>query len=264
MDRTLREKILAANVSLHRNEAELYDRIHPELTNREERLRLERLVGSAAKSLPGEAEPTALDIGAGTGFLTGKLIDWGLRVTAQDISAAMLERLKEKHAAAVAAGRIKLALGDIDTFLTLTDKRYALIAASSVLHHLPDYAETIRRLTERLVPGGSLLLFHEPMGRASGVFERLLRRLDWKLAWLYVISWDDLMALRQTDLDYEMADYHESHGFDEGRVRATLKAAGLTVVAAERYATAQTALVRWIFRWFYPPRTWSLVARKNR
>ena len=67
--------------------------------------------------------------------------------------------------------------------------------------------------------------------------------------------------MNRLNLKYEMADYHVTHGFDERTVQATLRATGVEVVKLERYATAQTGLIRTIFSWFFPPRTWSLIAR---
>jgi 2-polyprenyl-3-methyl-5-hydroxy-6-metoxy-1,4-benzoquinol methylase len=261
MDQRLREEILQANITLHKDEAALYDRIHPELTNKDERDRLSRLLDLATQDSPDNKKRRALDLGTGTGFVSSELLTRGFEVDAVDISEEMIERLRAKQPEALASGKLHTVVQDADSFLKSQATSYDVITASSVLHHFPDYGETIKEMVAHLKPGGSLVFFHEPSSGKTSFIELFLRRIDWKLSRLFLVSQEDLATMKQLNLQYEMADYHVTHGFDEHTVQATLKAAGLEVVALERYATAQTGLIRSIFSIFFPPRTWSLVAK---
>jgi SAM-dependent methyltransferase len=258
----VREQILAANIALHRDEAELYDRIHPELTNAEELRRLHRLVDLAVRLLPHGAGRHALDLGAGTGLVTGELLSHGFETDAVDLSPEMLARLRAKFGNALQGGRLRAHVEDAETFLARAEKPYDLITASSVLHHFPDYVAVIRLMTERLVPGGTVIFFHEPTSAASHPIESLLRRVDWKLARAFLIAKEDLQKLRELKLSYEMADYHATHGFDDRQVLAALEASGCKLKLIERYAVAQTGMMRKIFSLFFKPTTWCLVAQK--
>lgn len=264
MDQTLRDEILQANITLHKDEAALYDRIHPELTNQDERDRLRRLLNLATEKLPTGNPLRALDLGTGTGFVSQELLKRNFQVDAVDISAEMIERLRAKQPEALARKQLKTVVQDADRFLADEKGSYDLITASSVLHHFPDYSATIKAMVTHLKPGGSLIFFHEPCAEKASKIEFFLRRVDWKLSRLFVISRADLKTMKQLHLSYDMADYHVTHGFDEEKVQATLKTYGMEILSLERYATAQTGLLRFIFEVFFSPHTWSLVAQPKR
>lgn len=264
MDQHLRDEILQANITLHKQEAALYDRIHPELTNREERDRLRRFLDFTQKELGNTIALQALDIGTGTGFVSQELLKRGFTVEAVDISQEMIERLRRKEPDALNEGRLKTIVQDVDTFFAKERKTYDLITASSVLHHFPDYSATIQAMAAHLKPGGHLLFFHEPRRGDASKLEHLLRKIDWKLSRFFLLSREDLRQMKQLNLQYEMADYHVTHGFDEDLVQGILHKMGMEILQLERYSTAQTGLMRQIFYWFFPAHTWSLLARPRR
>ncbi|MFA5186019.1 MAG: class I SAM-dependent methyltransferase [Patescibacteria group bacterium] len=263
MDTELRQSILDANTDLHREEAELYDRIHPELNNPDERARLDRMLGAAFKGLPSDAPKSALDVGAGTGFVTGHLLKLGFKVQAVDISAEMLGMLMSKFAADAKAGKVSATAKDVDSFLDDNAEGYSIITISSVLHHLPDYAATLERLAQRLVPGGAVVIFHEPAGGELSGLEKLLQNLDWKISWRFQTSDSDRELIKSKRLEYGMADFHVTHGFDEIKVQEALAAAGLKIETSERYATAKSGIIRSVLGFFGKNRTWCMVARKS-
>lgn len=263
MDTELRQSILRANTDLHREEAELYDRIHPELNNPDELDRLRRMLDAALSGLPSSAPRQALDVGAGTGFVTRHLLKRGFRVQAVDISPEMLGVLSEKFAKDVQDGNIAVTAQDADAFLGASRDVFSVITISSVLHHLPDYAATLKVLSQRLVPGGALVVFHEPTGGDLTRLEKWLQRLDWKIAWRLQTSKQDRESIRSKKLDYGMADYHVTHGFDETKVQEALAAADLKVERFETYATAKSGLVRGVLGILGKRRTWCLVARRT-
>jgi ubiquinone/menaquinone biosynthesis C-methylase UbiE len=156
----LREKIHEANVEVHRFEAGYYELLHPEVYSKREQKRIgfmlelvDRLVASNQRK--------ALDFGAGTGNLTGRLLRMGYSVTAIDISAEMCAVLKKKFKAYLEAGKLAVLNSPIED-VSFGEGEFDLITCYSVLHHLPDYASALRRLSGFLIKGGVMYLDHEP------------------------------------------------------------------------------------------------------
>lgn len=233
-----------------------------ELNNSDERARLDKLLEIATKFAPSEVPRRALDVGAGTGFVTGHLIKRGFSIKAVDISSEMLGMLKSKFAADIQRGRIEIEAKDVDSYLGDEIGSYSIITVSSVLHHLPDYASTLKILAQRLVPGGALVIFHEPTGGDLSGAEKMLQNLDWKMAWRFQMSNSDRELVKSKKLEYGMADYHVTHGFDEKKVQEVLRVMGLRIEFLERYSTAKSGLVRSVLGFLGKKRTWCLVARK--
>jgi peptidoglycan/xylan/chitin deacetylase (PgdA/CDA1 family)/2-polyprenyl-3-methyl-5-hydroxy-6-metoxy-1,4-benzoquinol methylase len=94
-----------------------------------------------------------LEIGAGTGIFTLAIARRCREVTAVDISASMLEKLKEK---AVGEGltNIRMITGDAETMDI--GGGYAVACAFSSLEYLSDLPTFFRRLSARIDPGGIL------------------------------------------------------------------------------------------------------------
>jgi len=77
LDENLQEKIRKANIVLHKYEAKYYELIHPEIYNQNEQNRLISTLKKAdglISDVPGQVK-MALDFGAGTGNVTGKLLN---------------------------------------------------------------------------------------------------------------------------------------------------------------------------------------------
>ena len=92
---SLKDKIHQANVTVHRSEANYYEALHPEVYSKKEQKRISDKLRMADK-LVADNQKFALDGGAGTGNLTGKLLDMGYRVVAVDISPEMCAILQLK------------------------------------------------------------------------------------------------------------------------------------------------------------------------
>jgi len=97
-----------------------------------------------------KAGKTAVDLGAGTGFMTHGLLKAGLNVYAVDQSEEMLSLLKEKYKdcetlACIAADGTKLPLPD-----SFAD----YVFANMFLHHVQDPAAAIREMYRILKPDG--------------------------------------------------------------------------------------------------------------
>ena len=156
----LREKIHEANVEVHRFEADYYELLHPEVYSKREQKRI-GLMLKMIDRIVASNQRKALDFGAGTGNLTGKLLGMGYSVTAIDISPEMCAILKMRFNAYIKSGKLVVLNSPIE-YADFGEGEFDLITCYSVLHHLPDYAGVIQRLSVFLKKGGLMYLDHEP------------------------------------------------------------------------------------------------------
>jgi SAM-dependent methyltransferase len=75
-------------------------------------------------------------------------------LTAVDLSAAHLNRLREKAAAAGAADRVRIVRADLDATAWPELGTPELVWASASMHHMPDPDRTLRQVHDLLAPGG--------------------------------------------------------------------------------------------------------------
>src|SRR6476646_7266147 len=87
--------LIARNARAHDSIAKIYEIKHDEIYNEVEQPRLCSTLDRVLSTL-GTRSPKVLDLGAGTGNVTLKLLERGCQVTAVDVSAASLEILKRK------------------------------------------------------------------------------------------------------------------------------------------------------------------------
>jgi 2-polyprenyl-3-methyl-5-hydroxy-6-metoxy-1,4-benzoquinol methylase len=155
----LRERIHEANVAVHRFEAEYYVLLHPEVYGKQEQKRIDSTL-KMVDQLVADNQKEALDFGAGTGNLTGKLLRMGYKVTAVDISAEMCAILKKKYKTYLAAEKLVAINSPIED-VNFDRDEFDLITCYSVLHHLPDYVDALQRLSAFLKKGGVMYMDHE-------------------------------------------------------------------------------------------------------
>ncbi|KJR97605.1 MAG: hypothetical protein VR65_23665 [Desulfobulbaceae bacterium BRH_c16a] len=98
-----------------------------------------------------EAGRTALDVGAGSGFVSRGLVAKGLQVIAVDQSERMLAELS------VALPEVDCRVGDAD-FLPVDDAAVDYVFANMYLHHVEDPGSAIREMVRVLKPGGVLTI----------------------------------------------------------------------------------------------------------
>ena len=98
----------------------------------------------------------ALDLGAGSGALTGALLARGCQVTAVDAAPAMVAKLARLHPAA------ETRTMDVAR-LDFPDQSFDLVTAGFVIHLLDDPAATIAEVHRVLRPGG-VFSFSTPHG----------------------------------------------------------------------------------------------------
>jgi ubiquinone/menaquinone biosynthesis C-methylase UbiE len=155
--------LIARNRYAHDQTADKYDQKHAEIYNPLEQARLEQVLVEIIDDL-GVPQPDILDLGAGTGNISIKLIQRNCCVTALDVSLASLEVLKEKighdH-------RLVTVLLDSQR-LPFPDSTFDVVTAYSVLHHIPDYLGAIREMIRLLRPGGLIYIDHEANPSAWG------------------------------------------------------------------------------------------------
>jgi ubiquinone/menaquinone biosynthesis C-methylase UbiE len=105
-------------------------------------------IASAVSFVPGTQ---VLDLGAGTGAVTGQALDRGTRVTAIDAAPAMIGRLRREHP------RAEAAVMDAH-HLDFPDASFDVVVASFVVHLLDDPDAAVREVRRVLVPGGLFAL----------------------------------------------------------------------------------------------------------
>ena len=158
-DETLKKQIHEANVIVHRNEAQYYEQLHPEVYSKHEQKRIVTQL-KIVDQLVEDNGKKALDVGAGTGNLTGKLLQMGYSVTANDISPEMCSILRRKYSGYVAKGKLTVVNEPIES-LTFETGEFDVVTGYSVLHHLPDYIDALHCLSEFMKKGGVIYIDHE-------------------------------------------------------------------------------------------------------
>ncbi len=157
-DNNLKDQIHKANVTVHRFEAPYYEMLHPEVYSRQEQKRITAKLKAIDQQIAGN-QKNALDVGAGTGNLTGKLLQMGYNVTATDISPEMCVILKKKFAGYL-SDKLTVINSPIED-LSFGQGKFDLITFYSVLHHLPDYHSALRAVCGFLRKGGVMYIDHE-------------------------------------------------------------------------------------------------------
>jgi len=143
----------------HDQDAAQYDEKHVEIYNPTEQKRIRHVLKDALTHIPLESGvPRALDYGAGTGNLTGHLLDLGVNVAASDVSSKYLERLRLKLGNSDRLGTILLNGDDLSGIL---DRSFDMVATYSVLHHVPDYLKIIDEFVRVLKTEGIVYIDHE-------------------------------------------------------------------------------------------------------
>jgi 2-polyprenyl-3-methyl-5-hydroxy-6-metoxy-1,4-benzoquinol methylase len=157
----LKKKKLGDNIEVHKKETKYYDVIHTELFNYYEQKRINRSLDDIINKFDKDCK--ILDIGCGTGNLTIKLLERGYKnIICLDISKEMIRELKKKvkkynHNTIVV-------VSDLDAFLIgRNGSKFDIILVSSVLHHLPNYIDSLKHLKEALREDGCIYITYEPL-----------------------------------------------------------------------------------------------------
>jgi ubiquinone/menaquinone biosynthesis C-methylase UbiE len=226
LDERLREKILEANVDVHRVEAKHYELIHPEIYSVSEQKRLNATLRMVDKLVAdnGVHAKKALDFGAGTGNLTCKLLQMGYEVTAVDVSAEMCKILEKKCKRYLETGKLVVVNSPIEDVSFGRDE-FDLITCYSVLHHLPDYVDVIRRFCGFLKKGGVMYLEHEASpfywkskaSNASNLVNLVYAHSNLVLNFMYF----QILRVNLPSIDYSLSDYwhNKEHHLDHEQIK---------------------------------------------
>jgi SAM-dependent methyltransferase len=131
-----------------------------------------------------ESGGPVLELGAGTGRITIPIAEAGVRVSALDADAGMLDRLRQKIAALPGEARSRVAVHQGDMRAFALDEQYALVIIPfrAFLHNITrdDQLATLRRVHAHLRPGGEVALnmFHpslEYMAANAGAYAGVWR-----------------------------------------------------------------------------------------
>jgi SAM-dependent methyltransferase len=198
------------------------------------------------------AAPTLLVAGCGTGAellaLARRIRD--VRITALDLSRASLGYARRK-AELYGCEAVEFVQGDILNLPDL-DRQFDVVYSTGVVHHMRDPAAGVRRLAERLRPGGLLKLgFYSERARgpirdakaaiAAGGFDatpdgiRAFRRhvldLPSDAPLRQLLRWRDFFSLSECR---DMLFHVQDHEFRLPAAGALLRDAGLEVLGLSR------------------------------
>jgi ubiquinone/menaquinone biosynthesis C-methylase UbiE len=105
-----------------------------------------------ARVIPGQ---TAVDVGAGSGFMTEALLNMELQVMAIDPSQAMLSVMRSKFRRYY--GQVSYRVGSADA-LPINDNKFDYAFANMSLHHVENPAQAIQEMARIVKPGGKVVI----------------------------------------------------------------------------------------------------------
>ena len=205
---TLREQIHQANVIVHRFEAKYYEALHPEVYSKQEQKRVAAKLKTIDLQIT-DNRRNALDVGAGTGNLTGKLLQMGYNVTATDISPEMCQILRKKYSS-YSPSKLTVINSPIED-LSFSQGAFDIIAFYSVLHHLPDYLNALRVVSGFLKKGGVMYIDHEASPfywkKEPNRFASLIKDLYFHSNPILNSLYFQITGLKIPTIDYTLSDY---------------------------------------------------------
>ena len=226
-DLTLKEKIHQANIHVHHLEAQYYELLHPEVYSKQEQKRTTAKLQEVDKLIT-DNHRVALDVGAGTGNLTGKLLHMGYTVTAVDISQEMCAILPKKYPAYLKNEKLKVICAPIEE-MDFEEQQFDAITCYSVLHHLPDYIYALRCLSVFLKKGGVMYLDHEASPfywkNEPSMLSSLVKGIYLHSNPLLNSLYFQITGLRVPSIDYELSDYwhKKEHALNHGSIKQLFK-----------------------------------------
>jgi ubiquinone/menaquinone biosynthesis C-methylase UbiE len=236
----LREEIHEANVKVHQFEAKYYELIHGEIYGRYEQKRIDSTLKRIDKLIAGNWKK-ALDFGAGTGNITGKLLRMGYTVTAVDISPDMCAVLKRHFKNYLREKRLEVINSSIED-ARLDEQEFDLITCYSVLHHLPDYEGVIHKLSTYLRSGGIMYLDHESLTyiNKSSSIDRIGRFVHFRTNSLLnnlFLKIKGVTVPSVKHIDYSLSDYwaFDEHPTDHDKIGRVFQKENFTSIQRINY-----------------------------
>jgi ubiquinone/menaquinone biosynthesis C-methylase UbiE len=266
----IRDRIHEANIEMHRIEAPNYQLRHPEIYSPREQKRIDSMLETVTHLITSN-QYVALDFGAGTGNLTGRLLRMGYRVIAVDISPEMCTILETKYTSCVKSKRLIIINSPIEE-ANLAKNEFDLISSYSVLHHLPDYGETVRTLAGFLKKGGVFYIDHEhsPIYLESepNILARFVKCFYNFFSYRILnVFYYRISGLTLQGVDYSLSDYwvHRTHFLDHNIIQKVFKDANFESAKRVDYHSTLTWILNplfYAFRFFCNPNMSYWVAKK--
>lgn len=120
-----------------------------------------RIAACAFEAADREEAPHLLEIGAGDGAVTERLLALGCDVTGTEMSRHSVDAMRARFGSNDRFSSEYDPAGDLSP---LGDRRFDAILFASVLHHIPDYRRAIKTAIEgHLRPGGCLISIQDPL-----------------------------------------------------------------------------------------------------
>ena len=239
MGEDLRARIHEANVAVHRFEAKYYELLHPEVYSKQEQKRINSILKMVDRLIE-DNQKKALDFGAGTGNLTGKLLRMDYTVTAIDISAEMCAILKRKYETYIEAKKLTVINSSIED-VNFDRAEFDLVTCYSVLHHLPDYVDALRRLSAFLKKYGVMYLDHEASPfywkNESSSLPRFVKDIYFHSNPLLNTLYFQIIGLNIPSIDYTVSDYwhKKEHPIDHRKIQRVFEKEGFSLFRRTDY-----------------------------
>jgi len=236
---TRSQREIERNIAIHDRLARRYDALHGEIFNDVEQARLRVALARAASFVEsGTSTLTALDMGCGSGNLSRHLLELGGQVLAADVSQGFLD-LVEHRFSGRPINTVKLNGHDLSN---ISSNSRDIVAAYSVLHHIPDYIAAIKEMARVCTVGGVIYLDHELTDEywagdpVYDQFKAEALRFDWRkyLVWSnYVDRVHRIFDPRYTN-EGDIHVWPDDH-IEWSKIDKLLSDAGFDCVHAEDY-----------------------------
>lgn len=156
----------------------------PHLKHRHLYESLMKRVSLEISSASPNSAPSVVEVGAGDGSVTERLLALGYEVTGTEMSQDSVDEMTSRFQTNDRFMAVHDGKGDL---AALGDTRFDAIVYSSVLHHIPDYLKHLSEASrDHLKPGGSLISIQDPLwySRLPKASLRLTRvaYLSWRLS----------------------------------------------------------------------------------
>jgi SAM-dependent methyltransferase len=172
--------LVQRSIKRYRRMHRRYESVHPDIFNPREHARLRKSLADASTEMAAGAgdPPRALDLGCGSGNVTGHLLALGLDVVAADVSPEFLADVRRRFGATDRLQTMQVNGLDLNQVPTGS---FDMACAYAVLHHIPDYLAAVDELCRVVRPGGVVYIDHEANDSfydKGGCFWDLLREVE--------------------------------------------------------------------------------------
>jgi SAM-dependent methyltransferase len=247
-------EVKKANIKHHDVEAAFFEKAHPEGLSLYEKAKVFESIAFIVKNSANT--DVCVDIGCGTGFVTGFEFPFYKMVVATDISRKMLDVVKNRFSS---EGSLNLVICDVD-FLPFQSGVVDLVSVSSVLHHLPKPFTTIGEISRILRKGGFVYITREPnfqrFRRFFDFFDKfIIQRLLTLISFLRYNSEGNYLNGEVNGLNYMKVHVYYPIGFHVMQLLKTLSSEGFEDIFACSY--------HWIFPNSRNDRFHDLLTRSN-